>query len=46
VENRRARVLGEFLIARMCVRVGRLQEKVPLKESPEGHMSCYSGRWR
>jgi hypothetical protein len=28
------------------VRVGRLREKVLLKASPAGHVSCYSGRWR
>jgi hypothetical protein len=28
------------------VRVGRLREKVPLKESHAGHVSCCSGRWR
>jgi hypothetical protein len=28
------------------VRVGRLQEKILLKESPAGNVSCYSGRDR
>jgi hypothetical protein len=28
------------------VHVGRLREKVPFKESPADHMSCYTGRRR
>jgi hypothetical protein len=45
VEDRRARVFGKFLIARMWVHVGRLWEKVRL-ESAVDHVSCYSEWWR